>query len=90
MNTKEKTIQLPNQRTNIEWTPYLATAYAEGFCEGEDSTVEEQMEGWACLIKTGMCWSLQGYFGRTASQLIENGLITKEGEINWELLEEEE
>ncbi len=79
-----ETIKLPNQKTKIEWTPYLATAYAEGFCEGEDSTIEEQMEGWACLIKTGMCWNLQGFFGRTASDSIERDLIKKDGTINWE------
>ena len=79
-----ETIKLPNQKTKIEWTPYLATAYAEGFCEGEDSTIEEQLEGWACLIKTGMCWNLQGFFGRTASDLIERDLIKKDGTINWE------
>lgn len=68
----------------IEWTLYMATAYAEGFCEGEGATDEEQLEAWAYLIKTGHCWGLQGWFGRTASQLIEQGIITKEGEINYE------
>lgn len=68
----------------IEWTLYMATAYAEGFCEGEGATDEEQLEAWAYLIKTGHCWSLQGWFGRTASLLIEQGIITKEGEINYE------
>lgn len=67
--------------TNINWTPYLATAYAEGFLEGEDATAEEQLEAWAYLIKTGQCWSLQGFFGRTAQGLIDEGLVTKEGEI---------
>jgi len=75
-----------NQRTNIEWTPYLATAYAEGFCEGEDSDIEEQIEAWAYLIKTGLCWNMQGFFGRSARQLINDGYITKDGEINWDLL----
>jgi hypothetical protein len=88
MKTESKIIKLPNQKTNIEWTSYLATAYAEGFCEGEDSTLEEQMEGWACLIKTGMCWSLQGFFGRTASQLLDSGFIEKNGTINWDVVEE--
>ena len=82
-------IKLPNQKSNIEWTPYLATAYAEGFCEGESGTQEQQLEGWACLISTGMCWSLQGFFGRTASDLIENGLIEKDGKINWDIVEQE-
>jgi len=88
MKTESKIIKLPNQKTNIEWTSYLATAYAEGFCEGEDSTLEEQMEGWACLIKTGMCWSLQGFFGRTASQLLDSGFMEKNGTINWDVVEE--
>jgi hypothetical protein len=88
MSTANVTIKLPNQKTNIEWTSYLATAYTEGFCEGENSTLEEQMEGWACLIKTGVCWSLQGFFGRTASQLLDSGFIEKDGTINWDVVEE--
>ena len=81
-------IKLPNQKSDIEWTPYLATAYAEGFCEGESGTQEQQLEGWACLILTGMCWSLQGFFGRNASNLIANGFIEENGKINWEMLDE--
>tara|TARA_R110000772_G_scaffold100883_2_gene201273 strand:+ start:1477 stop:1749 length:273 start_codon:yes stop_codon:yes gene_type:complete len=84
----DKIIELPNQRTTTKWTPYLATAYAEGFCEGEVSTIEEQIESWACLILTGMCWSLQGYFGRNASSLIDDGIIEKDGKINWDSIHE--
>lgn len=60
--------------TKIKWTPYLATAYAEGFCEGEDATEKEQIEAWQYLIDTGLCWKLQGFFGRTASALIDDGV----------------
>ena len=67
--------------TKITWTPYLASAYAEGFCEGEGATEDEQLQAWAYLIKTGLCWSLQGWYGRTASGLIEQGVISKDGEI---------
>ena len=55
---------------------YLATAIAEGFCEGEDATEEQQIEAWQYLIDTGLCWKLQGWFGRAAKRLIENGICT--------------
>jgi hypothetical protein len=76
---------LPNQRTKIQWTSYLACAYAEGFGEGECATDEEQLEAWSYLIKTGQCWTLQGWYGRQAKVLIEEGIISKDGTINWEL-----
>ena len=65
----------------IQWTPYLAAAFAEGFGEGEGATQEQQLEAWAYLIKTGQCWTLQGWFGRMADNLITNGIISKDGEI---------
>ena len=68
-------------KEKIVMTPYLAAAYAEGFCEGEGASEEEQLEAWAYLIKTGQCWSLQGWFSRTATSLIKEGIISKEGEI---------
>ena len=80
-------IKLPNQRSKIEWTSYLATAYAEGF-EGENSTQKEQLEAWAYLIMTGLCWNLQGWFGRNARSLIDNGIISKDGNINWDEVDE--
>ena len=56
---------------------YLATAYAEGFCEGESGTEEEQICAWQWLIDTGTCWQLQGFFGRTAESLIEQEICGK-------------
>jgi len=76
------------ENTKIEFTPYLATAYAEGFCEGEGATQQEQLEAWAYLIKTGRAWSLQGFFGRTARRLIDSGYISKEGDILIDMEEE--
>ena len=62
-------------------TSYLACAIAEGFCEGEGASEAEQLEAWAYLIKTGQCWGLQGWYGRTAQSLINQGVISKSGEI---------
>ena len=59
---------------------YTAVAIAEGFCEGEDATEEQQIEAWQHLVNTGLAWSLQGWFGRTAAALIEQGVI--DGELD--------
>jgi hypothetical protein len=56
-------------------TPYLASAYAEGFCEGEGATEEQQLTAWQYLVDTGLAWKLQGFFGRQAEALIKNGYI---------------
>lgn len=68
--------------SRIKFNSYLATAYAEGFCEGENATQEDQLRAWAYLIKHGICWHLQGWFGRTAGELIDNNIISKTGRIN--------
>ena len=60
----------------IKWTPYLASAYAEGFCEGEGASQDDQIEAWQYLLDSGLCWQLQGWYGRTAKDLIEQGIIT--------------
>jgi hypothetical protein len=53
-------------------TPYLATGLAEGFEEGNE---EEVIAAWQYLVDTRMAWRLQGSFGRTASSLLEQGII---------------
>ena len=50
---------------------YRAVALAEGF---EDGSEEEVIQAWQLLIDTGLAWKLQGWFGRTASQLIGQGI----------------
>lgn len=53
---------------------YTAVAIAEGF---EPAKTEEQyLEAWQHLIDTGLAWQLQGWFGRAARALIENGHCT--------------
>lgn len=56
-------------------TSYLATAYAEGFCEGDGASESQQLTAWQYLVDHGICWHLQGWFGRTAMALLEDGRI---------------
>lgn len=51
---------------------YEATGIAEGFIEAESE--EQVVEAWQHLIDTGLAWQLQGWFGRTAHALIEQGI----------------
>jgi hypothetical protein len=55
--------------------------------ESGEMTTEEQIKLFATLIKSGMAWSLQGSYGRTASYLIDEGVIDRDGEINWYALD---
>ncbi|MEU8621398.1 hypothetical protein [Streptomyces sp. NPDC048623] len=48
----------------------------------------ETLDLFATLIRSGMAWTLQGSYGRTADRLIEAELITKDGEVIPEELEE--
>ncbi len=51
---------------------FTAIGIAEGFIDCEDEKVMN--EAWQHLIDTGLCWQLQGWFGRTAMRLIEEGI----------------
>ena len=53
---------------------YTATGIAEGFIEADSE--EQVIEAWQQLVDTGLAWQLQGWFGRTAQQLIDSGYIT--------------
>ena len=51
---------------------YLATGLAEGF---EQGTEQEVIAAWQYLHDTGLAYKLQGWFGRTAQSLIQQGVI---------------
>ena len=54
---------------------YTAVGIAEGFIESDNE--QQQIEAWQHLINSGLAWSLQGCFGRTAQELIKNGIINE-------------
>tara|TARA_Y100001973_G_scaffold106780_1_gene187550 strand:+ start:6618 stop:6797 length:180 start_codon:yes stop_codon:yes gene_type:complete len=56
-------------------TDYRAIAIAEGFEEAD--TVQEIVAAWQHLIDTGLAWKLQGFFGRTAQRLINEGVCRR-------------
>tara|TARA_Y100000310_G_scaffold340818_1_gene437884 strand:- start:3119 stop:3337 length:219 start_codon:yes stop_codon:yes gene_type:complete len=62
----------------MELDDYNAIGIAEGFVENPGTTPEEQktfaLAAWQYLINTGLCWQLQGWFGREARSLIEAGI----------------
>ena len=37
---------------------------------------DEEVEAWQYLIDTGLAWQLQGWYGRTAQRLINDGYCT--------------
>ena len=51
---------------------YLATGLAEGF---EQGTEQEVIAAWQYLHDTGLAYQLQGWFGRTAQELIKKEII---------------
>jgi hypothetical protein len=53
---------------------YNAVMIAEGVIEADE---DKQIEAWQHLVDTGLAWSLQGWFGRTAMDLIEQGIIER-------------
>ena len=64
---------------------FKATMIAEGefgLADVKEDEITEELilEAWQHLVDTGLAWSLQGRFGRIATNLIEDGLIKKRNE----------
>lgn len=65
---------MKNLGQKIILTDYEAVGIAEGFIEEEN--VEVIIAAWQHLVDTGLAWSLQGWFGRQAKTLIDDGVIS--------------
>lgn len=57
----------------MDMNTFTACSIVEGF-DGEDHSEEEIIAAWQFLIDTGAVWSLQGWYGRTAAWLIDQGI----------------
>jgi len=69
-------------------THYLAAAYAEGFCEGEGVSTEDQFRAWSYLCGTRIGFSLQGWFGRTINELIAQSILSLDGTLDWDAIDD--
>ncbi|MFF4054640.1 hypothetical protein ACFYZ0_02480 [Streptomyces sp. NPDC001708] len=56
--------------------------------EAGELSARESVELFATLIKSGLVWNLQGWYGRQAEWFLETGLISREGEIDEEIYAE--
>lgn len=45
----------------------------------------ETLEMFSEMVRSGTAWSLQGHYGRTATSLIEDGWLNRDGDILKEL-----
>lgn len=68
--------QEPAEAETYQWDTFSATMTAEGASGYETQDYAKYLSAWQYLIDTGLVWGLQGFFGRTARDLIEQGLCT--------------
>lgn len=54
---------------------YTAVGIAEGFIQAESE--EQVLQAWQYLHDTKLGYQLQGFFGRTLNQLINEGMINE-------------
>ena len=57
----------------VTMSDYEATGLAEGFISAESE--EQVIDAWQHLHDTGLAYKLQGWFGRTAQELLKQGII---------------
>ena len=54
---------------------FTAVGLAEGFIEADSE--QQIIDAWQTLHDTGLAYKLQGFFGRTAQNLIAQGVISE-------------
>lgn len=66
---------LDTQTPEETFDTFTAVGICEGFIESESE--EKTIAAWQFLLDQGSVWTLQGWFGRTATRMIEQGLIKR-------------
>ena len=56
-----------------------AIKMVEDICGRTDMSMDEIVSFFQELIDSGLCWTLQGHYGRMAKNLIEDGLCNEPG-----------
>jgi hypothetical protein len=70
-------MQSASYREGLKMDDFTAIGLEEGFFENADEA--QVIEAWQYLVDTELVWQLQGWFGRTANRLIEQGILTLKG-----------
>ena len=66
--------------------PYSACGCFEGFEPRED--ILDNIRAASFIAGIGLWKTLQGHYGRTINSMVENGIMTWEGIINWDIVNE--
>lgn len=67
--------------TQAQLDTMTAVGLAEGFiAPSTEDPDAEIIAAWQHLVDTGLVWTLQGWFGRTAAAMIDAGIITSRQE----------
>lgn len=88
---REKELGVPSTMRDTTAKDVTVSNLVDYVMEYEGGTIspENMVRMFSYLIKTGQAWSLQGsLYGRPARDLIEAGVINRDGKINWDKVDE--
>ena len=79
LGLRQQAFVIPMRWETNQMDQFTAMMIAEGSYSADE---EEQITAWQTLINTGLAWQLQGWFGRTAQALIEDGVCKSANELS--------